>query len=60
MIQWHFERIGTVLNKSENAGIVLNTVEKRKTEFESSYQFSDIPLQPKLHFQPNINSKQNQ
>ena len=28
MIQWHFERIGTVLNKSENAGIVLNTVEK--------------------------------
>ena len=34
MIQWHFERIGTVLNKSENAGIVLNTAEKRKTESE--------------------------
>lgn len=50
MIQWHFERIGTVLNKSENAGIVLNTAEKRKTESESSYRFSAIPLQPKLLF----------
>ena len=50
MIHWHFERIGMVLNKSENAGIVLNTVENRKPESESEYQFSDIPLQPTLHF----------